>query len=138
MQSADVVGDDGNQYRCCVCGQPGEIICCDGCPRVFHAACFSAYVRHRTGLVFDPDAVLPIDVTEEGGSTAVIANAGKQNRAKRKRKRRRPGSRASNVSSANSGKKSATDALPSASSTRQLRQVVSTQPAFGALVSTIG
>ena len=33
--------DDGNDGHCTVCDDIGDIVCCDGCPRSFHAACFS-------------------------------------------------------------------------------------------------
>ncbi|KAI7833541.1 hypothetical protein BX661DRAFT_129980, partial [Kickxella alabastrina] len=31
--------DDGTHDMCDACGQPGEFICCEMCPRVFHFLC---------------------------------------------------------------------------------------------------
>jgi hypothetical protein len=39
VASAKVLGNDGNQYYCQVCGEFGDVVCCDGCPKVFHPDC---------------------------------------------------------------------------------------------------
>lgn len=31
--------DQSNTDFCITCGGPGELICCDGCPRAFHLIC---------------------------------------------------------------------------------------------------
>ncbi|CAN0441742.1 unnamed protein product, partial [Discosporangium mesarthrocarpum] len=33
------VGPDGNHYHCSVCNEPGDVTCCENCPRVYHMAC---------------------------------------------------------------------------------------------------
>lgn len=34
-----LIGDDGNLYFCHFCKGMGNVVCCDGCPRVFHPSC---------------------------------------------------------------------------------------------------
>ena len=43
--SDDENGEDGNKNECHYCGEIGELICCDGCPRVFHFECLIPPMR---------------------------------------------------------------------------------------------
>lgn len=49
------VGFDGNKFYCQVCGGFGEIVCCDGCPRVFHPDCIAPAHPSRRALDRDED-----------------------------------------------------------------------------------
>lgn len=39
VASIKFLGNDGNQFYCQVCREFGDVVCCDGCPKVFHPNC---------------------------------------------------------------------------------------------------
>lgn len=49
------VGQDGNQFFCEICKGFGNVVCCDGCPKVYHAACIDPSDPARKGLDNDDD-----------------------------------------------------------------------------------
>lgn len=44
------LGYDGNQYHCQVCKGFGDVVCCDGCPRVYHRTCIPVEDPSRKSL----------------------------------------------------------------------------------------
>jgi len=50
----ELVGNDGNLFYCRVCLGVGEVVCCDGCPHVFHPSCLPAGPS-KTSLENDDD-----------------------------------------------------------------------------------
>ena len=50
-----IVGNDGNQHYCQVCRDFGDVVCCDGCPRVYHRECLPLQSPSRIALDNDAD-----------------------------------------------------------------------------------
>jgi len=59
------VGIDGNQFFCAECGGLGDVICCDGCPKVYHRACIPVTKSPPKSLDEDDPWFCP-SCTEEG------------------------------------------------------------------------
>ena len=52
---SNVIGQDGNRFFCQECSNPGEIVCCDGCPNVYHPSCVPLHSASRISLDNDDD-----------------------------------------------------------------------------------
>ena len=50
-----MLGNDGNQFYCQVCKGFGDVVCCDGCPRVYHHMCIPTTDHSRRALDNDDD-----------------------------------------------------------------------------------
>jgi len=49
------LGQDGNLFYCGVCQGFGDVVCCDGCPAVFHPSCLPRETPSRMSLDNDDD-----------------------------------------------------------------------------------
>lgn len=64
------VGHDGNNFYCEICNGVGEIVCCDGCPKVFHHFCLEEGTPSRIALDNDEDPWYCPDCLSENNKEA--------------------------------------------------------------------
>ena len=50
---ADGPEESDHESLCHVCGEDGELICCDQCPKVYHLDCHEPPIRRLPRLVLD-------------------------------------------------------------------------------------
>lgn len=51
----NILGDDGNQYYCDLCLDVGDVVCCDGCPKVYHPRCIPIGCESRKSMDAEED-----------------------------------------------------------------------------------
>lgn len=49
---------DGNGYECRLCGMDGTLLCCDGCPSVYHSRCIGVSNRLPDGDWYCPECTI--------------------------------------------------------------------------------
>lgn len=62
-----VLGDDGNLHYCAICLDVGEVVCCDGCPKVYHINCIPLGCKSRIDLDADVDPWYCPECLNRGG-----------------------------------------------------------------------
>ena len=55
LQAVPLLGTDGNLFHCNVCGGFGDVVCCDGCPNVYHQECIPKSDPSRISLDRDEE-----------------------------------------------------------------------------------
>ena len=61
----EYLGNDGNLFYCRICLGVGEVVCCDGCPQVFHPSCIPIGLSKRS-LENDDDPWYCPECVEKG------------------------------------------------------------------------
>lgn len=69
------VGQDGNQFFCEICKGFGNVVCCDGCPKVYHAACIDPDDPARKALDNDDDPWFCGSCREQGNKTRLTSGS---------------------------------------------------------------
>lgn len=62
----NILGDDGNQYYCALCLDVGDVVCCDGCPNVYHPRCIPVGCESRKSMDADEDPWFCPDCMDSG------------------------------------------------------------------------
>lgn len=71
------MGEDGNLFYCDSCRGVGDVVCCDGCPRVYHPTCIPINSESRKSLDADEDPWYCPTCMKEGKSAldGAVTNA---------------------------------------------------------------
>lgn len=80
----NAMGDDGNLFYCDRCHQVGDVVCCDGCPRVYHNTCIPENSKSRVSLDNDDDPwYCPTCMNEEDSASPINTTDQRPIRSKR-------------------------------------------------------
>jgi hypothetical protein len=73
------LGRDGNTFYCSGCGEVGDVVCCDGCPRVYHRGCVPSKSPSKVSLDQDDDPWFCPDCFPTKNLKSKDGTAGKDN-----------------------------------------------------------
>lgn len=84
------MGEDGNLFYCNVCRDVGDVVCCDGCPNVYHPTCVPRGVS-RSSLEADEEPWYCPECfgkhhderTRAASTVSVASDTGRRNKRKR-------------------------------------------------------
>jgi hypothetical protein len=83
----EYLGYDGNLFYCRICLGVGEVVCCDGCPHVFHPKCIPSGLS-KSSLDNDDDPWFCPECVEKGMlGKSIEGKADEQPKKKRKKMR---------------------------------------------------